>query len=37
MAVVPEMPMAMEVEDLTVRQGEIMEHQEVKIILQIVV
>ena len=37
MAVVPEMPMATEVEDLTVRQGEIMEHQEVKIILRIVV
>ena len=36
-AVVPEMPMATEVEDITVRQGEIMEHQEAKIIHQIVV
>ena len=37
MAVVPEMPMVTEAEDQTVHRGEIMEHQEVKIILRIVV
>ena len=37
MVVVQEMLMATEVEDLTERQGVIMEHQEVKIILRIVV
>ena len=37
MAVAPEMPTVTEAVDQTVRQREIMEHQEVKIILQIVV
>lgn len=37
MAVVPEMPMVTEAEDQTVHRGEIMEHQEARIILRIVV
>ena len=37
MAVVQEMPMVTEAEDQTVHRGEIMEHQEARIILRIVV
>ena len=37
MVVVPEMPMVTEAEDQTVHRGEIMEHQEARIILRIVV